>query len=816
VSFVLSPNLSNRAVLFRFVSDHRHAFHVSFFHTCLRAKLISGVHSIPKSSPASSADVASTEDAAARRQGYSNFSNIGAVPAPSSKAGELQVEFLRLGPGCHFSALTALEKQYTDTSDAVGEIDLIAGIISTEAAKMSVKLGTVGRSASLDTAQTNFRHGGAVINEGRKQTAWAVVKQRMLASSLRSPYTAVCLTDVEIFSVDLSAVLHMIKEHAQSLRVLRTSSIKLPPVTRTRDLVNCQRSWRNYRSSVVRDVLLAKARQRREATGSTRAALSASVVDPTLADWWADPTISKGGAPLLDCERPGGLGENELHDQAWVPADGRPASRCFDGVKPFNMSQLEYPEGIEEHFRDKRAVGGSNSNTTLGDRFRMHDTDQGGSIDKSELTAWLHSSGVVLTQQEMDHLWSEVDVNGDCSIDFSEFMAWMQQDKSMLEVLLHGRGAAVVNKAHTAADKEQNALTGSATKSQRQREKAASQRKQEQKLEKLRTAGVGHGARRQSPAKSGRLPEISPGKSPKPKARHISAQAHYTEGAWDSVSPKKSDRHRTSRGTAAERASSKHEVETAKVPPKFSFAAVMGGADKKPRKKGEIAKTAGLRWKRKAAGIDVSGDARASRAVSELLQGMKHTTRSAASAYKEEQRASEVQASISRMKGILRSGNLESAIAKSRPVASHEIQPQAQRSAEASFWSTSAPSGVRSPGGHSHGAVSPMASGNMSPSKRASIPAARAWDDVVATAEEEQALGASRMPVLLSLSLPNLGGDSVIEGNGKFVRGTTARTQGVEVEGARVVGNRNHYGIISYETQKKHHYKHRSASEYHV
>jgi len=64
--------------------------------------------------------------------------------------------------------------------------------------------------------------------------------------------------------------------------------------------------------------------------------------------------------------------------------------------------------------------------------FKKFDTNGDGSIDKSELTSALTSSGMNFTAQEIDAIFKAADVNHDGDIDYEEFIALMCPSASVI------------------------------------------------------------------------------------------------------------------------------------------------------------------------------------------------------------------------------------------------------------------------------------------------------------------------------------------------------------------------------------------------
>ena len=57
--------------------------------------------------------------------------------------------------------------------------------------------------------------------------------------------------------------------------------------------------------------------------------------------------------------------------------------------------------------------------------FGLVDTDQDGSITKSEFISLMETLGIDSTPEELDRMFNEVDLDGSGEIDFSEFMTVM-------------------------------------------------------------------------------------------------------------------------------------------------------------------------------------------------------------------------------------------------------------------------------------------------------------------------------------------------------------------------------------------------------
>jgi Ca2+-binding EF-hand superfamily protein len=74
------------------------------------------------------------------------------------------------------------------------------------------------------------------------------------------------------------------------------------------------------------------------------------------------------------------------------------------------------------------STGNNDGGVSIESVFAQYDKDRSGTIDRKELVAVLEDLGVAVTQERLNHAFSELDVNNDGEVTFDEFSKWWRAD----------------------------------------------------------------------------------------------------------------------------------------------------------------------------------------------------------------------------------------------------------------------------------------------------------------------------------------------------------------------------------------------------
>jgi len=78
-----------------------------------------------------------------------------------------------------------------------------------------------------------------------------------------------------------------------------------------------------------------------------------------------------------------------------------------------------------------KKMAASSTEDELSKAFKVFDKDGNGFISAAELRQTLTAIGVKFSDEEIDHMISEIDKNGDGQIDYGEFVAMMNDKLGM-------------------------------------------------------------------------------------------------------------------------------------------------------------------------------------------------------------------------------------------------------------------------------------------------------------------------------------------------------------------------------------------------
>ncbi|RCV14598.1 hypothetical protein SETIT_2G439000v2 [Setaria italica] len=96
---------------------------------------------------------------------------------------------------------------------------------------------------------------------------------------------------------------------------------------------------------------------------------------------------------------------------------------------------IDFPEFLNLMARKMKDT---DSEEELKEAFRVFDKDQNGFISAAELRHVMTNLGEKLTDEEVDEMIREADVDGDGQINYEEFVKLMEQDKKAKVLCLHG------------------------------------------------------------------------------------------------------------------------------------------------------------------------------------------------------------------------------------------------------------------------------------------------------------------------------------------------------------------------------------------